>query len=95
MNEVKKTPKNLKIRIKSFTKNKGEGAKETTYAVGGYHFEPEDRGHLPAMESTSIKGKPVFLQNRKIVPGVVYDLPEDVALKYLKQSSDVLEQVYE
>ncbi|TNF09402.1 MAG: hypothetical protein EP323_00440 [Gammaproteobacteria bacterium] len=93
--KAKPAPKNIKVCIKSFTKNKGDGVKETTYAVGGYHVDVEDRAHLPAMESTSIKGKKIELSNRKIVPGVVYELPEDVATKYLKKSSDVLEQVYE
>lgn len=83
------------IRIKEFVKDIGEGQTETVYACGGLHLSAEHRKMLPPIQISNLQGKTVEKHVRKIEPGKDYELPEDIALYYLKENRRFLEEVYE
>ena len=83
------------VRIRTFTKNIGDGQKETVYATMGLHVAEDHRKFLPQRERTNRRGKKVSDFARKIEPGVNCTLPDDVALFYLKNCGEFLEEVYE
>jgi hypothetical protein len=83
--------KTLKVQIKGI--DLGDGA--VKYATSGLHVAPEHRSLLPQATKKNALGDERKEMGNKMIPGVVYDLPADIAKAYLKSSARCLEQVYE
>lgn len=94
MTTAKKDDKTLDVRIKFHVKDKGDGVKETYYNCSGYHVAEEHRELLPKVARKNRRGKEVVQTARKLVPGEVYTLPEDVAKHYLHESPNLIEAVF-
>ena len=83
------------VRIKSTSRHIGDEQYETTYACSGLHVDEAHYSLLPLRTTQSAMGKTAKRNGRKIEPGINYELPEAVALQYLKSSPRFLEEVYD
>lgn len=63
------------------------------YATAGLHLAREHRYLLPKVIKEDSLGRAREQVKRKMVPGVIYDLPKSVADIYLKASPEFLEVV--
>ena len=86
--EKPKKEKTVSIQIRGMRNGAG-----MTYACGGLHLAAEHRCLLPKVTKKDSLGREREQAKRKIVPGVVYELPKSVADIYLNSSPDFLEVV--